>query len=165
MANVQFSDAEIDSLVYSAKSLPRDYRRRLTNPRVRSYSSQHEEGQVEVSSSTGGTYRIIVRKSRLNPLDFSVILGYVPPDRLRVFRLRRYNGFHANPHTNKLEGNSFRGFHIHSATERYQTAGWDEDSYAEETERFATFDQAIEALLKDCNFIRPDAEDLQGHLL
>jgi len=164
MPNIQFSDNEIDTLIAAPKHLPTDYRRRLSNPRARAYSAQHEEAQLEVSLETDETFRIILRKSRINPLDFSVILGYMPRERLKIFRLRRYNGFYANQHTNKLEGNSFRGFHIHYATERYQVAGWDEDGYAQETDRYSTIDGALEALLGDCHFIRPDQERLQARM-
>jgi len=110
-----------------------------------------------------GTFRVIVRKNRINPLDFSVILGYVPPERLKLFHLLRYNGTHR--HTNKLESNSFRDFHIDYATQRYQEAGWDIDAYAEPTDRYATVEGALDALLDDCNFIRPEDDRLQPKLL
>lgn len=99
----------------------------------------------------------------MNPLDFSVILGYVPPERLKLFRLRRCNGLHE--HTNRLEHNRFRGFHIHYATQRYQEAGWDIDDFAEQTDQYGTLDEAIEVFLDDCNFLRPEGERLQSRLL
>ena len=54
----------------------------------------------------------------------------------------------------------FYSFHIHQATERYQEAGWDEDSYAEPTERFADLHGAIKCILQDCGFILPEGEQL-----
>jgi len=162
MPVAQLSDSEIDQLIKLPKPLPPDYRNRLRT-RARPYSSQHEEAQLEVSIENTGTFRVIVRKNRINPVDFCVILGYVPPERIRLFRLRRYNGLHR--HTNRLEGNDFRDCHVHYATQRYQEAGWDIDGYAEPTERYGTVDQALEVLLDDCNFVRPEMERIQPKLL
>ena len=162
MPVAQLSDTEIAALVRMPKPLPTDYRSRL-RARARPYSSQHEEAQIEVQVQNTGTFRVITRKNRINPLDFCIILGYVPPERLKLFHLRRHNGLHK--HTNKLEGDSFRDFHIHYATQRYQEAGWDIDAYAEPTDRYDTVDGALETLLNDCNFIRPEDERLQARLL
>lgn len=162
MPVAQLSDDEIEELIGIAKPLPPDYRSRLRT-RTRPYSSQHEEAQIEVQLENTGVFRVIIRKNRVNPLDFSVILGFVPPERLRLFHLRRYNGTHR--HTNKLESNQFRDFHIHYATQRYQEAGWDIDAYAEPTDRYDTVDGALDILLDDCNFIRPDTERIQPKLL
>jgi hypothetical protein len=52
----------------------------------------------------------------------------------------------------------FYSFHIHQATERYQEAGWYEETYAEPTDRFADLHGAIKCMLKDCGFILPEGE-------
>lgn len=162
MPVVQFSDKDIDELIAVPKYLPPDYRSRLRT-RARSYSDKHEEGQLEIDVQDKGTFRVIIRKNRINQLDFSAILGYIPSERLRLFRLRRYNGVHK--HTNRIERNSFRDFHVHYATQRYQEAGWDIDAYAELTEKYTTIDGAWELLLDECNFIRPEAERIQSKML
>jgi hypothetical protein len=162
MPVAQLLDKEIEPLVAVPKYLPADYRSRLRT-RLRPYSAQHEEAQLEVVVENTGTFRIIVRKNRINPFDFCIILGYLPAERLRLFRLRRHNGLHE--HTNRLEGNAFRDFHIHYATQRYQEAGWDIDGYAGSTDRYTTVDGALEIFLEDCNFVRPEAERLQRKLL
>ena len=46
-----------------------------------------------------------------NPLDFSVILAWLPPQSSTTFRLCRYNG-KSHEHTNALEGNRFYDFHV-----------------------------------------------------
>jgi hypothetical protein len=162
MPVAQFSDKDIDELIAVPKYLPADYRSRLRT-RARSYSDKHEEGQLEIDVQDKGTFRIIIRKNRINPLDFSAILGYILPERLKLFHLRRYNGVHK--HTNKIEHNSFRTFHIHYATQRYQEAGWDIDAYAEITDKYTTIDGAWELLLDECNFIRPEVERIQPKML
>jgi len=162
MPVVYLTDTEIDSLVAILKPLPADYRSRLRF-RSKSYSNQHEEAQLEVEVTDTGTFRLMIRKNRLNPLDFSVILAFLPPERIRLLRLRRYNGIH--DHTNRIEGSHFRDFHVHYATQRYQEIGWAIDKFAEKTDRYKTLDGAIEICLNDCNFLRPEDERRQPRLI
>ena len=103
---------------------------------------------------------MILRQSSIDPLNFSVILSVTVPGTNLIFRLRRYNS-KTHQHSNRLEGSDkFYSFHIHQATERYQEAGWDEDSYAEPTGRFTDLHGAIKCMFQDCGFILPEAEPL-----
>lgn len=162
MSAVQLTDEDINKLIQLPKPLPANYKR-LLRYRAKPTSEQHEEAQFDIEASSERTFRVMIRKNLINPLDFSVILGYIPKERLNILRLRRYNGIHE--HTNKLEGVRFRGFHIHYATQRYQEAGWDIDDYAEPTEKYGTIDQALELYFDECNFIKPEDEKLQPKLL
>jgi len=84
-------------------------------------------------------------------MDFSVILGYIPYKSEKMFRLRRYNG--KRIHTNRIEREIISGYHIHTATERYQKAGYDEDAFAIVTGEFYDLNGAIECFIKDCSII------------
>lgn len=106
---------------------------------------------MDIQGAHGSKFRLILRQSVFNPLDFSVILAYCTPTTNRIFRLRRYNG-RSHEHTNRIEGDRFYDFHIHMATERYQELGMSEDAYAEPTERFADLPSALQCLLEDCGF-------------
>jgi Domain of unknown function DUF1828 len=76
---------------------------------------------------------LIVRRNQIDVLDFSVILGWEMPSLMRVFRLQRCNG-RSHEHLNPLEGGEpFFDFHVHTATERYQLHGSNEEHYAERT--------------------------------
>jgi hypothetical protein len=162
MPAVQLTDEDINKLIQIPKPLPANYKR-LLRYRSKPTSEQHEEAQFDIEASDERTFRVMIRKNSINPLDFSVILGYIQKERLNILRLRRYNGIHE--HTNKLEGVRFRGFHIHYATQRYQEAGLDIDDYAEPTEKYGTVDQALELYFNECNFIKPEDEKLQPKLL
>ena len=152
-----FSDQEIYHLIQERKPLPADYQTKIqTRPK-----SGHKERELDIEGGDGGDYRLILRQSTFNPLDFSVILAYRPPKSNQLFRLKRYNG-KSHEHTNPIEGETFYGFHIHQATERYQEIGAREDTYAKPTDRFADFQQAITCMLKDCGFEIP--LDSQGRL-
>jgi hypothetical protein len=50
---------------------------------------------------------------------------------------------------------TFYDFHIHQATTRYQESGSNEDSYAEPTDLFSDFNQALSCMLKDCGIQVP----------
>ena len=152
------SDEDIASLTKENKTIPADYRRRIELRLKRG----HKERELDVQGANGNEFRIILRQSLFNPLDFSVILTYMPPMSNQLFRLRRYNG-KSHEHTNPIEGETFYGFHIHQATERYQQMGAKEDMYAEPTNRFSDFHQAISCMLRDCSFDIP-SEPLQMKL-
>lgn len=155
---IQLTDAEIISLLSEPKALSFDYQSRL---QLRAKTG-HKERELDITGASGSEFQIIVRQSAFNPLDFSVILGYSIPQSSVLFRLRRYNG-RSHEHTNRIEGITFFDFHIHTATERYQEAGYAEEHYAEITNRYADLSGAIQCLLQDCGFELPPGT--QGSLL
>lgn len=144
------SDQEIDLLIGEKKLLPDDY---LAKIQVRPKRG-HKERDLDLKGEHGNDFRIILRQSIINPLDFSIILAFRPPQSNVLFRLVRYNG-KSHEHTNTIENISFYDYHIHKATERYQQIGSREDSYAETTDRFANIQQATSCLVKDCGFEIP----------
>lgn len=150
------SDAQIEALIREPKPLPADWAAKL-RPRVGRIGNLIRDFDVE--GGHGTDFRLIIRQSAINVLDFSVILGYRPGSGPRLFRLRRYNG-RSHEHRNRIEGDRFYDFHIHQATERYQALGGDEDAYAMPTDRFADLAGAIGACIEDCSFRPIDAGQL-----
>jgi hypothetical protein len=144
------TDADIAQLLTEPKTLPADYQSRL-QPRAK---VGHKERELDIAGASGSEFQVIVRQSIFNPLDFSVILGYSVPKSSVLFRLRRYNG-RSHEHTNQLEGITFYDFHIHTATERYQDAGYAEEHFAEVTDRYVDLNGAIRCLIDDCAFELP----------
>jgi len=147
---VTLTEDKIIGLIRELKPLPVDYRKRM----IRKPKRGHREQEMTIQGAEGSEFVVIMRESKHNPLDFSVILGYRPPESNLVFRLQRYNG-KAHEHTNKLEGNTFFDFHVHQATERYQDSGFREDAYAERTDRFSDLNSAVECMIDECGFQRP----------
>ena len=145
---IQLTDEKIGSLLAERKLLPEDFLSQL-KPKSK---HGHKEFEKDISGENGSNFRLIFRQSELNQLDFSVILAYLPKGSNQQFRLRRYNG-KSHEHGNHIEKNKFYGFHIHTATERYQQSGCREDTYAEETTRYADYHGAIECMLKECGFM------------
>jgi hypothetical protein len=141
------SDGQITNLMTEVKSLPDDYRSRVVPRQKRG----HSERELDIDGSAGNQFRLILRQSSLNVVDFSVILAWLPPQRNSVFRLCRYN---------ILENTKFYDFHIHHATERYQRSGLREDSFAEATQRYQDWPGALQAMIKDCGFRLPANDQL-----
>lgn len=152
---ITLTDQEIEQLLAEPKQLPNDYRNRMATRQKRG----HRERELTIIGDDGSEFRIILRESDHNPLDFSVILGYLPPKTNQLFRMRRYNG-KSHEHSNKLEGERFYDFHIHTATERYQDSGFREDAHAQPTDRYSDLNGAVECLIKDCGFVRPSGDEL-----
>ena len=144
------TDGEIAFLLAEPKPLPSDYRARVQTKLKRG----HRERELDINGTSGGRYRLILRQSAINPLDFSVILASFPTQSNTLFRLCRYNG-KSHEHTNILETQVFYDFHIHRATERYQRSGLREDSFAEPSRRYQDFNGALRCLIQDCAFELP----------
>ena len=151
----KYSDAEIARMVQERKPLPSNYRTRIQLRDKRG----HKERELDVAGESGTQYRLILRQSSFNTLDFSIILAANPADSNQFFRLRRYNG-KSHEHTNQIEGNNFYDFHIHHATERYQESGAREDAFAEVTDRYVDFHTALRCMLDDCGFETPQDTQL-----
>ena len=147
---VRYTDQQIEALMHEQKSLPADWRKRTRMVSKRGHQEQH----LDVTGVDGNNFRLVLRQSNINKFDFSVILAVIAPRSNRIFRIRRYNG-KSHEHTNHIEGRSFYDFHIHRATERYQEIGAREDAYAEATDRYGTFYDALRCLFADAHFEVP----------
>ena len=152
---VTYTDPEITMLVEERKPLPAGWRQ-LTSLRPK---RGHKENSLDLGGVEGNQFRLILRQSNANPLDFSVILAVRVPQSNRLFRLRRNNG-RSHEHTNSIEGDTFYDFHIHTATERYQDLGSREDAYAEATDQYSDFAGAVDCMLADAGFDTPVGDQL-----
>lgn len=149
------TDEQIAELIREVKILPFDYRDKLL-VKMKTKGG-HKQGEIEIVTDQGNSYSVKTRRNERNLFDFSVILVYTFVNSTRQFRLRRYNG-RTTPHPNRLEKQRIVGFHIHQATERYQMAGFDEDAYAEATDRYTDLHGALNCMIADCGFVRPENE-------
>jgi hypothetical protein len=146
----KYSDHDIMTMIQEQKPLAEDFQNQLQLRDKRG----HKERELGVQGADGNQFRLILRQSDFNPLDFSLILAFQPKNTNLLFRLRRYNG-KSHEHTNHIEKNTFYDFHIHTATERYQDIGTREDAYAEPTDRFSDFHSALNCMFEDCGFDVP----------
>ena len=145
---VIFTDDEVAELIETPKQ-PVSGRAAVRPPREK---RGHLETQAMFTDSADNHYKVILRRSVDTPLDFSVILAVQVPESNRWFRLRRYNG-KSHRHKNNIEGDSFYGFHYHTATERYQRSGRREDAFAEPTDRYGDYESAIRCMEEDARVL------------
>lgn len=148
--SILLTDSEIATLINEPKQLESGY---LSKLQLRPKQG-HKEREMDIIGANGSEFRLILRQSLFNVLDFSAILAYSSKSSSQLFRLRRYNG-KSHEHTNKLERQTIYDFHIHYATERYQHSGLREDAYAEVTNRYGDFQGALRCLIQDCGLVLP----------
>jgi hypothetical protein len=156
---IKLNDNEIDQLISEKKTLTGNYKSLLRLKPKRG----HKERELDIIGIEGHEFRVILRQSEFNILDFSVILTYRPPGSNELFTLRRYNG-RSHEHTNSIEKQTFYSFHIHRATERYQELGSKEATYAEPcNNKYNSIDGAITCMFEECGFeIPPETSSSQG---
>ena len=148
--DIKYTDQQIAELINERKVLPDDWRIQLD-----------KNDSLYIIGERGNRFRIITNLNTKYPSDFSVILAVVNPKKGADFRIRRYNGMHKRPHNNKIEKQKIYGYHIHSATERYQERGYDEEAYAEKTDRYNNLKGALHCLIQDANFELPAQLELK----
>lgn len=150
-----YSDREILALLEEQKPFPHDYRTRILLKDKRG----HREQELDIEGANGNRFRLILRQSNFNTLDFSIIVAVCPLDTNQSFRLRRYNG-KSHEHTNHIERNTFYDFHIHTATERYQELGTWEDAFAEPTASYSDYHGALLYMTSECGFEAPPGDQM-----
>jgi hypothetical protein len=141
-------EEEIQKLVKEKKILPKDYPKKIQTKLKSGF--QHEQRELIVNGINGHIFSIVLRKNKIDFLDFSIILRYKEETTNIWYNLARYNGKHT--HTNFIEKNTFHDFHSHYATQRYQEAGLRIEGFAKINSSYKTFKEAIESFLKDFNF-------------
>jgi hypothetical protein len=148
--SILLTDAEIDALIKEIKPFEPGYLSKVQLKPKRG----HKERELDILGANGSEFRLILRQSLLNALDFSAILSFTPKSSSQLFRLRRYNG-KSHEHTNQIEKETFYDFHLHYATERYQASGLREDAFAQVTNRYGDFQGALNCLIRDCGLVLP----------
>ena len=148
--DIKYTDQQITELINEHKVLPDDWRPQLNN-----------NNSLYIIGENGNRFRIITNLNKKYPSDFSVILAVIDPKTGVAFRILRYNGMPKRPHNNKIEKQKIYGYHIHFATARYQERGYDEDTYAEETDRYNNLEGALQCLIQDANFELPAQLELE----
>ena len=148
--DIKYTDQQIAALIKERKVLPDNWRIQLD-----------KNDSLYIIGESGNRFRIITNLNKKYPTDFSVILAVINPKTGAVFRICRYNGMPKRLHNNKIEKQKIYGYHIHSATERYQERGYDEETYAEETNRYNNLEGALQCLIQDANLELPAQLELR----
>ena len=82
----RYTDQEIERMIRERKPLPDNYHTRTQLRPKRG----HKERELDVDGVEGNSYRLVLRQSDCNSMDFSIILAVAPSGSNQLFRLRRY---------------------------------------------------------------------------
>ena len=148
--DIKYTDQQIAALIKERKVLLDDWRDQLD-----------KNNSLYIIGENGSRFRIITNLNEKYPSDFSVVLAVIDPKTGAIFRIRRYNGMPKRSHNNKIEKQKIYGYHIHFATERYQERDYDEETYAEETNRYNNLEGALQCLIQDANLELPAQLELR----
>jgi hypothetical protein len=155
---VSFNDKEIINLINEPKIVEATLKDFFDGLKEK---KGHREYDYTILRGDGSCFKIKLRQSVENTLDFSAIIGFVPQNSNSWFILKRYNG-KSHKHTNRLEKEEeFYDFHIHVATERYQNIGSKVEHYAEKTDRYTNLRGALRCLFDDCNVSLPNETQIE----
>ncbi len=142
-------DIRIKQLIKEKKFIPR-----APSKFKRKIIGGHYRFGTAIIGVSGEKYYLYCNESIDDPGEFSVGLGYEKRDINRLFLLHRYNAPDYPGHVNPIEEEIIDGFHIHTATERYQIFGKkQEEKYATATTRFNNSESALVCLLTDCGIL------------
>lgn len=140
-------DIEIQKLIEDVKPIPYQV---INGIKLKSREDKkYLVWTYRLYSESGNTFVVRIRQNTIYKSDFSVILLY-EDDGNNLHIIKRYNGVHT--HTNKIEKNKLRGFHVHTTTERYQEKGYKPEGYAEVTDAYFDWKGALDTMIKECSF-------------
>lgn len=147
--SIIFTDHKIKAFIQERKVIPDNWFSEFKERMNRGFKEHYQD----ITGEDGNIFRIIVRKGDFSKSNFSVLLVVRIPDPKKYFQLCRYNGSN-HQHSNDIEGEMITGFHIHTATERYQRKK-NVFGYAQSTSRYSDVNGALQCLLEDANFEEP----------
>lgn len=113
----------------------------------------HKQNNFFISENNDGEFHLFVRQNLINRNDFSVGLYFLLKGTNKSIHLVRYNG-NSHTHINRIEKDKIEyKFHVHKLTEKYLLAGFAKETFAEETDRYSDYTEALKCLIEDCNII------------
>jgi hypothetical protein len=114
------------------------------------------------SNDIKGTFRVFLRKNEDFPENFSVGLNYTAHDERGEITLIRCNGKHGDFNKGFDPDHPHFAFHIHRATEKALNDGFAAERYAEKTDAFASYEEAVQYFVDAVNLNREDQQKYFG---
>jgi hypothetical protein len=153
-----FTDSDIKRFIEEPKTLPLDWvsKMKCVEKNLHKELSIDVRGDLELKNENDeiktNMYKILLRQHKIDSLNFTAIFSFYLPYTGGILNMKRYCGKY-HQHTNKIEGTELPiDFHIHTITHRYQKSSFENDTFAEITNRYNDLNGALNCLLKDCNF-------------
>lgn len=144
----QYTQEEIDALIKCPKTISNN------NPprKAMALEKGHYRNGMDLQSLDGkNKFQVYMRKNAKFEENFTIGLDYIPADGSGRITLLRCNGPHGG-HINTWEFESPHfGHHIHIAKADNINDGLKSDIYAEVTQKYSTYFDALFYFLKYCN--------------
>ena len=148
----KYSQEEIKELVDCPKRI-------ITPPRKEMKSERGSlRNDMELESMDGSVgFSVFMRINERFPENFSIGLNVIPKDEPGSFCVLRYNGPHGE-HVNSgfEEEHPHYGYHIHQAKTELMDAGILPERYAEITQTYASYEEALSHFLETTNIQNAD---------
>lgn len=143
----RYSQGEIEGLITCKKRIADPPRKEMKADR----GSLRNDMQLESLDGKMG-FAVFMRINERFPENFSIGLNFIPRDEPGSFCLLRYNGPHGE-HINAPieEDHPHFGYHIHNAKAELIEAGILPEKYAEITETYASYKEALFQFMKIIN--------------
>ncbi|HWQ53726.1 MAG TPA: hypothetical protein VN442_08575 [Bryobacteraceae bacterium] len=145
------TQSEIDQLIACPKTVSEPPRKALKA------DGAHLRNDMKLTSTLDGSeFHVFMRISADFPENFSIGLRFLPHDGSGVITLLRFNGPHGefNDHFDPHHPHS--EFHVHKATETAMAAGLKAEKWAERSQEFASFAEALAAFLRTAAVVDAD---------
>ena len=110
----------------------------------------------EDSANDKTKFSAFMRINESFPENFSIGLMVYPKDQSGSFCLLRYNGPHGDHVNDLLDPHPHVGFHIHEARAESIESGFSPERFAELTDDFGSYEEALIHFLKRTNVINID---------
>lgn len=148
----KYSQKEIEEFVSCHKRITTPPRKELKSER----GSLRNDMDLESMDGNVG-FSVFMRINERFPENFSIGLNVIPKDEPGSFCVLRYNGPHGE-HVNSgfEEEHPHYGYHIHKANTDLMDAGILPERYAEITEAYASYEEALVVFLKITNIQNAD---------
>jgi hypothetical protein len=137
------NDIEINNLIQQKKAVQEKPTRDFKDS-----GQDMRNGFTALSEDKNNTFSVFIRKNK-NLIDaFSIGLIYHPKNEPQIVLLR-FNGNHSD-HRNE-DGTIVNGFHIHKATQNAIENGYKPENFAENTDKYSSFESALSYFLEYIN--------------
>lgn len=150
-----YSQQELEELIVRPKRIIEPPRKDM---RLERGSLRNDFGLESLEDNINDTMKFsaFMRKNESFPENFSIGLIVYPKDESGSFCLLRYNGPHGDHVNDLLDPRPHYGFHIHKAKAENIAEGFSSELYAELTESYGSYEEALTHFLKRINIINVD---------
>ncbi len=151
---MRYSQEELEELIICPKKITVPPSKDMKSERG-SWRNDFTLAPTDDNTNEKIEFSVFMRKNERFPENFSIGLN-VQTEGEKSFCLLRYNGPHGNHVNNPLDPHPHFSFHIHKANAENIEKGLSSELYAELTEDYGSYEEALTNFLKRANIENAD---------